>query len=148
VYQYQSKNGKVYSKPDYLPETNPSGFVSDIFTVDTKSGKVYLTRYSSVLGNSLYHQSINLFKIEDNSLNDKIKLIKTKTGIKNSLGFGYNFFSVVDREERPIKLILYDKSTMSIKIPVVIQKTPDDYGTVTDKFIVYKFNGKYFVKVS
>jgi len=146
VYQYQSENGKVFSKSENLPETDPSGFVSDIFHIKTKSGKVYLARFSSVLGNSLSYQMVQLFNIEGKSLNDKIKLIKTKSGLQNSIGFEYNFFSVVDRKERPIKLILYDKAAKSIKIPVVIQKTPNDYGTVTNKFIVYKFNGKYFVK--
>ena len=146
VYQFQGKDGKVYSKSSDLPEGDAGAFVSVIFDLDTRNGQVYLARFSSILSNSGAYQSINLFKIEDNSLNDKIKLIKTKSGLTNKIGFEYDFFSVVDREERPIKLILYDKETKTIKIPVVIVDKDFSNGRVTDKFINYKFDGTYFLK--
>jgi hypothetical protein len=146
VYQFQGKDGKVYSKSSNLKEGDAGAFVSDIFDVDTSNGKVYLARFSSIFSNSDAYQSINLFKIEGNSLNDKIKLIKTKSGLTNKLGFEYDFFSVVDREERPIKLILYDKATKTIKIPVVIVDKDFRSGKVTGKFINYKFDGAYFLK--
>lgn len=149
VYQYQGKNGRAHSySPDSDDETGAGGFVSDIFTLDTATGKVYLARFSSILSTSLAYQSIGLFSIENNSLNGNIKLIQTTSGMQNSLGFQYDFFSVVDREERPIKLILYDKQTKTIKLPVVIEDKDNPNGRVTGRFIVYKFNGKYFVKVS
>jgi hypothetical protein len=53
----------------------------------------------------------------------------------------FDFFSVVDRPERPLKLIKFDKTKTIIYIPVVYED-----GKVTDKFIQYKFNGKYFEK--
>ena len=146
VYQFQGKDGKVYSKSSDLEEGDSGAFVSDIFDIDTRKGKVYLARFSSILSNVDAYQSINLFKIEGNSLNDKVKLIKTKSGLTNSLGFEYDFFSVVDREERPIKLILYDKKTKTIKIPVVIVDKDFRNGRVTDKFINYKLDGTYFLK--
>lgn len=129
-----------------LQEGDAGAFVSDIFDVDTKNGKVYLARLSSISSNVDAYQSINLFKIEGNSLNDKIKLIKIKSGLTNTLGFGYDFFSVVDRKERPIKLIFYDKATKTIKIPVVIVDKDFRSGKVTGKFINYKFDGTYFLK--
>lgn len=147
VYQFQGKNGKVNSKSYDLTEGDNGSFVSDVFQLNTKAGMVYLARFTSILSTSAAYQSINLFKIENNSLNDKIRLLKTDTGIENSLGFEYDFFSVVDRKERPIKLILYDKSTKSIKIPIVVKDETFQYGKVTDKFITYKFNGTYFVNV-
>lgn len=146
VYQFQGKDSKVYSKSSDLKEDDAGAFVSDIFDVDTSNGKVYLARFSSILSNSDAYQSINLFKIEGNSLNDKIKLIKTKSGLTNSLGFEYDFFSVVDREERPIKLVLYDKESKTIKIPVVIKDKDFRNGKVTGKFIKYQFDGTYFLK--
>lgn len=146
VYQYKGKNGKGYSKNPDWGEGDSGGFFTDIFQVTTKSGTIYLARFSAILMTSLSYQSIDLYKIERNSLNDKIKLFKTKSGLQNHIGFEYNFFSVVDRPERPIKLILFDEKTKTVKIPVVIKKNENDYGDVTDKFITYKFNGKYFVK--
>jgi hypothetical protein len=149
VYQFQGKNGKAHSSTSSDDdETGAGAFVSDIYTLDTKAGKVYLARFSAILSTSLSYQSIDLFKIENNSLNDKIKLFRTTSGLQNSIGFQYDFFSVVDRKERPIKLILYDKQAKVIKIPVVIEDKKNPNGRVTNKFIVYRFNGTYFVKAS
>lgn len=154
VYQFQGKDGKVYSKSNNWEEADAGSptdnrdagaFVSNIFNVDTKNGKVYLAHFTSVLSSALGYDSINLFGIEGNSLNDKIKLIKTKSSLTNSLGFEYNFGSVMDKKE-PINLIFYDKETKTIKIPVVIKDKKFKDGRVTDKFIKYKFDGTYFLK--
>ncbi|MEY3289292.1 MAG: hypothetical protein RLZZ419_1534 [Pseudomonadota bacterium] len=147
VYQFQGKDGKVYSNSNTLQEGNSGAFISDIFDVDTKNGKIYLARFTSVLSGALCYESINLLGIEGDSLNNQIKLIKTKSGLTNSLGFEYDFSSVMDRKERPIKLIVYDKETKTIKIPVVLKdQNFNNGGRVTDKFINYKFDGTYFLK--
>lgn len=148
VYQFQGADGNVYSKSNDLEEGDSGSFVYEIFEVEAKTEKVYLVCSTSILSTSDAYQSVNLFEIENNSLNSNIKLIKTKTKLNNSLGFEYDFFSVVDRKERPIKLILFDKKTKTISIPVVIDDTKFQYGKVTNKFISYKFNGIYFVKVN
>jgi len=154
VYQFQGNDGNVYSKSNTWDDAGGSAdnmdagaFVSDIVDVNIKKEKVYLARFTSVLSSALCYESINLFGIEGNSLNDQIKLIKTKSGLTNSLGFEYDFGSVMDKKERPIKLILYDKETKTIKIPVVIEdkKFPNG-GKVTNRFINYKFDGTYFLK--
>ncbi len=154
VFQFQGNDGKVYSKSNIWEEADAGStgdnrdagaFVTDIFDIDTKNGKVYLANFTSVLSTALGYESINLFGIEGNSLNDKIKLIKTKSGLTNSLGFEYNFGSVMDTKE-PINLIFYDKETKTIKIPVVIKDKEFRDGRVTDKFINYKFDGTYFLK--
>ena len=54
----------------------------------------------------------------------------------------FDFFSVVDRPERPVRVIKYDKSKKIIYIAIVHED-----GKVTDKFIQYKFNGNYFEKI-
>jgi hypothetical protein len=146
VYQFQGKDGNIYSESEELEEGDSGAFVSDIFDIDAKSGKVYLARFTSIFWDLCY-QSINSFEIEENSLNHNKKLIKTKSGLTSSLGFEYDFSSVRDRKERPIKLILYDKKTKTIKIPVVIEdKQFNNGGKVTDRFINYKFDGTYFLK--
>ncbi|HEY0428161.1 MAG TPA: hypothetical protein VGC76_10300 [Pyrinomonadaceae bacterium] len=151
VYQYQATDGKVYSKTDEIStqdeDSGGGGFVTDIYTLDTKAGAVYIVCSTFIGSTKDNFQSANLYKIEGDKLDDKVKLIKTKSGLTNTLGFGYDFFSVVDRKERPIRLISFDKKTKTLKIPVVIEDTKFSSGRVTNKSISYRFDGQYFVKV-
>lgn len=147
VYQYLGSDGKVYSKTEEKTEDGDMGsFVYDVFGVDTKEGKVYIVCSTFIGSTNDHYQSADLYKVEDTDLIDKVKLIKTKSGLTNSLSFEYNFFSVFQRKERPIKLISYDKKTKTIKIPVVIEDKEFPNGRVTNKFISYTFDGTYFVK--
>jgi len=147
VYQYQAADGKVYSKTDELSEESGGSFVTDIYTLDTKGGRIYIVCSTFIGSTKLRFQSADLYKIEGDSLDDKVNLIKTKEGLTNTLNFEYDFFSVVDRAERPIKLISFDKKTKTLKIPVVIEDKEFPDGRVTKKFISYRFDGTYFVKV-
>lgn len=151
VYQYRGADGKVYSRSD--PEKNAEeggagSFVYDIFTLGTKSGKVYIVCSTFIGSTQDHYGSADLYKIDGKTLKDNVKLIKTQSGLTNSLSFEYNFFSVVDRKERPIKLIRFDKKTKTLKIPVVIEDERFPNGRVTNKFISYRFNGRYLVKVN
>jgi hypothetical protein len=108
---------------------------------------VYMMRSTAILSTSLMYESVDLFSIDGNQLNDNIKLIKTKSGLTQRLGFEYDFFSVVDRPERPIRLIQVNPKQKTIQIPVVMEdKEFRNGGRVTNRFITYKFNGQYFVK--
>jgi hypothetical protein len=147
VYQYMGQDGRVYSKSYPSEEGDAGAFVSDIYALTTGSGPVYMARFSAILSTVDAYQSIDLFRIRGNLLDNRVKLIKTKEGLTHTLGFEYDFFSVVDRKERPIKLITYDAATRSIKLPVVIVDDKNRLGRVTNKFITYRFNGTYFVKV-
>jgi hypothetical protein len=150
VYQYQGADGKIYSWTDKDAATdsgNIGAFVHSIYSVNSKAGKIYIVCLTFIGGTSYQYGSANLYKINGNKLIDKVKLFKTKKGFTDSIGFDYNFFSVVDRPERPIKLILFNEKTKTVKIPIVIKNDENDYGTVTNKFINYKFNGNYFVKL-
>jgi len=49
----------------------------------------------------------------------------------------------MDKPERPVHLIKYDKIKKIIYIPIVLED-----GKVTDRYIQYKFNGSYFEKVT
>ena len=149
VYQFQGADGKIFSKTeDNAEEDGGAGsFVYSIYTVNTRKGKIYVVCSTFIGSTQDHYQSADLYKIEGNKLVDKVKLIKTKEGLTDTLNFEYNFFSVVDRKERPIKLILFDKKTNVLKIPIVINTKDFPNGKVTNKFISYKFNGTYFVKV-
>ncbi|MBU2797881.1 hypothetical protein HFU75_14155 [Acidithiobacillus sp. VAN18-2] len=145
VYQFMGKNGKIYTESEERGKNDPGGILTGIFDVNTEKGKVYLLRSTAILGSSLDYESIRVVEIAENSLQDK-KLIKTESGLTSSIGFEYDFFSIDDSGERPIRLIKYDTATKTIKIPVVVSSQKFPYGRVTDRFISYKFNGTFFVR--
>jgi hypothetical protein len=142
IFQYKSGD-KVFSKiiQDSLSEEDhySVNWYIKIFTIKTSIQTFYLGLYDCTYSTKDAYQGVKVFTIKDTILNDSFKLIRTGSGIKNNLGFYYNFFSVVDRKERPIIMISYDKETKTLKIPVVLEE-----GKVTNRFIIYKFTGRYF----
>ncbi len=150
VYQYQGADGKVYSEKEKgAKEDGGAGsFVTDIFSVDAKDGKVYIVCSTFIGSTNDNYGAANLYKINGGALEDTVKLIKTKSGLTDTLNFEYNFFSVADRKERPVRLILFDRATKTLKIPVVVNDKEFPNGRVTSKFISYRFDGDYFVKIN
>lgn len=151
VFQFRDGRGKVRSwgapYSEDISDYGAGSFVHDIFQTDTLSGRLYLVVSTFIGSTSLASQSISTFRINGPKLDGSVKVLKTKAGITDSISFEYDFFSVVDRPERPIKLFIYDDKAKSFRFPVVIADDKTPQGRVTDKFITYKFNGKYFVKV-
>ncbi len=149
VYQFQGADGKIYSQKEKDSEEDggAGSFVTDIFSVDTRNGKIYIVCSTFIGSTNDHYQSANLYKINGDALEDKVKLIKTKSGLTDTLNFEYNFFSVVDRKERPVRLILFDKKTNTLKIPVILNDKEFPNGRVTNKFISYRFDGDYFVNI-
>jgi hypothetical protein len=147
VYQYKGSDGKVYSMGEANKEEGGNGsYVYDIFSVATKSGIIYIACSTSIGDRSDHYQSADLFQISGTKLNEKVKLIKTKSGLTNTLGFEYNPWSISDRDGS-YDLIKFDKKTNTLMIPVVIEDQEYPNGKVTDKKISYRFDGTYFVKV-
>lgn len=146
VFQYQGAGGKIVAKAAVLDDGDPGGFYHDIFQVAGKRGPVYIGRLTSVLSTRDSYEEVCLFRVSGTRLDDELRLFKTKAGMQNRIGYEYDFFSVVDRKERPIKLARFDEKTGTIMIPVVIaDKASDGPGRVTDRFIKYRFNGTNFV---
>jgi hypothetical protein len=146
VYQFRGVGGVFSLSPDD-ELGDPDGFVTDVFDIVTKTGTVYLVNTTSRLSTSYNGQSVSAFRIDGNKLADGVKIFKTGSGTTNSISFGYDFFSVVDREERPVRLFEYDSKSKTLSFPVVIEDGETPQGRVTDKKIRYRFNGEYFVKV-
>ncbi|HEV8283176.1 MAG TPA: hypothetical protein VGQ09_02635 [Chitinophagaceae bacterium] len=138
IFQYKSGN-TVYSKTFDLEEDYPSVFFSKIYTLKANNKTYYLAIGNGIYSNKDAGQSIKVFTIQNNRLNDTIKLIKTKSGLVNSIDLEFDFFSVADRPERPVKLIKYDANKKIIYIPIVYED-----GKVTGRFILYQFKGQYF----
>ena len=147
VFQYRGRGGKVFTWAARNEGEDIGGFYHEIFQLDTSSGPVYLGVSTFIGSTSLAGQSINVFKIRSDTLDRDVRLIRTPSGFKNSISFSYDFFSVVDRPERPIKLFKFDAANRSFTFPVVIEDEKTPQGRVTDKVIRYRFEGNHFVKV-
>ncbi len=151
VFQFQGANGKanVWSE-SYSQDMEDRGagtFVTQIFQTDMTHQPIYLVVDTFIGSTSLSAQGIQAFRIKGNKLDREVKVIKTDEGITDSIRFEYDFFSVVDHPERPIKLFYFDEAKRSFRFPVVIEDAKTPQGRVTNRFITYHFNGKYFVKV-
>lgn len=116
--------------------------ISDIFLLEANGKKYYLVVSSETYSSRDAYEKISVFAISGGQLDQKVRLIQTASGLNSAIGFSYDFFSVVDRPERPVRLIRYDSEAQMIHIPVVLEG-----GHVTNRFIRYQFNGQYFVKL-
>lgn len=148
VFQFQGKSGKVFTWTDEDEDESAGSFYTQIFQVASKSGPVYLVNSNFIGSTSLHGQSIKTLRIDGDVLDRDAKLIKTGNGLQDSVSFGYDFFSVVDRPERPIKLFTFDEARKEFKFPVVIEDEKKPQGRVTNKLITYRFNGTHFVKIN
>ncbi len=148
VYQYRGKSGKVYSWISTDEEDSGGVFYHDLFQVDSRQGAIYLPVSTFIGSSSLAGQTISAVRIEGEKLNTKPNVIRTASGLTNSIGFGYDFFSVVDRPERPVRLFKFDAAGRTFTFPIVVEDDKTPQGRVTNKSIRYRFDGTYFVKVS
>lgn len=149
VFQYQGKSGQIYTWTEGTSDGESVGaFYHQIFQTDTAGAAVYLGVSTFIGSTSLAGQTISAFRINGETLDTDPKVIKTASGVKSSISFSYDFFTVVDRPERPVRLFTYNDVQKSFRFPVVIEDSKTPQGRVTNKFITYRFDGKYFVKVS
>lgn len=137
IFQWKDK-GKVYTKVPNNGDVE-GFFCSKIFTVDINNKRYYLAVTNGIYSTKDGVQSISAYTIENGKLVDTVKLFKTKTKKLNSIDVEFDFFSVVDRTERPFELITYDDKQKIIYVPVV-----GDKGRVTKKNILYQLKGSYF----
>lgn len=149
VIQFVGSTGKVIAWSDGEDEYDGAGaFYTDVFQVASARGPIYLLSSTSRASSSVTGASLQAMRVVGDKLDTQAKVIKTRSGLTNTVGFIYNFFSVVDRPERPIRLFTFNESRKEFKFPVVIEDEEAVPGRVTNSFIKYRFNGRYFVKVS
>lgn len=141
VLQYRVNN-EVYSKSASHAEDNAGKWFSNIYELKTENKTYYIGLYHVMHSTTDLFQGVKIFCIEDNELNESVRLFKTPKGLVNELGFAYNFLSVADHPERPVKLIYYDTDDDQLHLTVV-----KEGGTVTKQIITYQFTGKYFEQV-
>jgi hypothetical protein len=138
IFQYK-QDGKVFTKIINRKETDPGVYCSAIYSLAANNTAYYLVIQNGIYSSSDVSQSIQIFNIDKQQLIDTAKLFKTKTKLLNTIKVDYDFFSVVDRPERPVAVIKYDEKLKIIYIPVVNQKKQ-----VTDKNFIYQFKDNYF----
>jgi hypothetical protein len=149
VFQYRGTSGRVRTwTPPRTNETGAGSFYTQIFQVDAPDGRVYLANGTGVYSTSLAGQSIEAFRIDGEKFVHGVKIFRTGSGMTGSIRFSFDFFSVVDHPERPIKLFYFDEGKKSFRFPVVIEDKKTPQGRVTDKYITYRFDGKQFARVS
>ncbi|HAO06180.1 hypothetical protein [Chryseobacterium mucoviscidosis] len=135
IIQYSS-NGKV--KTIYNKEQSDTPyFISEIIKVPLNNQMYYLVISNGIFSTKDMAQAIQAFTIRKDLLIDSDKIFKTKTTTLNKIQVDFDFFSVVDRPERPLKLITFEKD--KLYIPIVNKD-----GVVSKKFLVYQLNNNYF----
>ena len=100
-------------------------FYTQIFTLEANNKIYYLGFNIRKDSNKDLTESIKIFTIENNKLNDSVALIKTKTGLVNSIS-----------SQSSVK---YDSSQKIISLPTLNSK-----GDLSGKITRYKFTGQYF----
>ncbi|WP_291103489.1 MULTISPECIES: hypothetical protein [unclassified Flavobacterium] len=147
VFQYNI-DGKVYSKLNKKDEEDNGCSFYEINEVEVKNKHYYITNSVSVGSSAVYLYEAKIFSIENGKLNENAKLIKTKSGIKNTLGYEVDLSSLSNRdrkdgvESRDYIDLIYDKMNKTIKIPLI-----NEDGKITKNKITYKFKGEYFEKI-
>ena len=147
VFQYNI-GGKVYSKLNEK-ESQDSGYrFYDLNEVSVEGKKYYITSSIAIGSSAIYYYEAKVFSIENGKLNENEKLINTKTGLKNTLGYEVDLSSSANRNRndgvvsRDYMELIYDKKTQTIVIPLIKAD-----GKVTKNKIKYTFTGKYFEKM-
>ena len=145
VFQYKTGN-TIFSKiiePDKDEDGDPGCLYSQVNDIVSNNKKFYIVQSRAILSSGLSYHNIKTFSIDNSKLNDTAKLIKTKTGIKNQLGYEVDLTASANRtQEVPEFRIQYDKTNKIISIPVILENSK-----VTIKRIRYQFKGEYFEKL-
>jgi hypothetical protein len=139
VFQYKTA-GKVFSiLSDTDEEGDPGYWYSEIYSIKAGGLVNYLAVQHAKYSTQDAYEGVKVFSINKNRLNDSTRLIKTRSGLRNSLGFGYNFLLWATKEPDSERLLEYNSLQKRITIPVVLES-----GEVTSRRIVYQFTGRYF----
>lgn len=143
VYQYKVDK-KIFSKTSPKYDKRDAGcFYYQINDINSGKNKFYITQCTAILSSGLSYHAVKMFSIEDSKLDDNAKLIKTKTGIRNQIGYEVDLTSSTNRDRAVDHYkIEYDEKNKVISIPLILENSK-----VTEEKIRYQFKGKYFEKV-
>ena len=144
IFQYQGKSGSIYAKPEDGDDERAGAFATQIFELSSKVSPIYIANSTFIAQSNIHGQSIYVIRINGDKL-ERPKLIRTQSGLQNSIDFSYEPFSVKDRSGR---LVFFDAAKQAFRFPIVIEDKDFGIGRVTSRFIMYRFDGRYFVKTN
>lgn len=137
VYQYQDDK-KTYSRGNVEQKNRSGGYFSKISVLNT-AGKTYYLGFSHhIIAGCIKCDSIRFFKINQKNIDLTPSLIKTNSGLKNSIGLEFN--SCLESKKNQENFIQYDAVNKIIKIPITLKSNRK----VSDQFTNYHFNGQVF----
>ena len=139
IYQYKL-NDSVKTQLNRNVEGEPNSYFSEIYDLDMEGKRIYLAISNAIFSTKDMNQNIRNFEVVEGALSEDFEIFDTPVKDYSEISINYNLISVVDRPEQPLKLILVDEDNKRVRIPVVV-----DNGEVTNRFIVYKWNGSQFV---
>lgn len=120
IYQWKDSH-RTYTTTSIEKDSNSISYVCEIYTVQTDTVRYYLVVTETAASNKDMMQSVTAYAIQQGKLKSA-KLFRTKNASFEHIDVPYNFFSVVDRPERPVKLIWYDTQQKALYLPVVDQQ--------------------------
>ena len=148
VFQFNSVK-KLFSlkTPNDLDESGESSYTYEIIDqINSENKMFYVVKCIAIGSSAVSSHKIKIFSIQNGLLDDKAKLIKTKSGIRNELRYEIDFSSSAnqtpDAVDREYSRISYDKNNKIIMLPLILED-----GKLTKKKIKYQFNGIYFEKI-
>ena len=123
--------------------TDPGVLYTDLYTItDKNKKKFYLPAYTGIYSSTGRVMGIKTFTIEEyGNLNDRVNFFKSYDDFVNEITIEYDFFSNYDDKTMSQKNFIRmsdDRETLSI--PVATEN-----GKMTEKTIIYKFDGSKFV---
>lgn len=157
VVQYQGASGKVdtwaYDPSEVETDDSPipsgigvGGYYMRIVQFDTPKGPIYLAISLSIGCGQCHGQGVEAARIDGDSLIREAKVIKTASGLTNSIDFAYAPATIPGKLTGET-LVRFNAATKSFSIPVVLDDDESGNGRVTTRTITYRFNGTYFLKV-
>ncbi len=139
VFQYKSANcTKSFAVVDMREEGDTGVSYDSVYTFKSSNKTYYLCVFMFIESTKYYGKGINVFSIENGKIRS-IKLFKTDSGLNDKLSLEYELSSIVNWKTMP--KINFNRESKTINIPYV-----DSKGTLTHRYIHYKFTGKYFEK--
>jgi hypothetical protein len=133
---------KTGEKTIALVDTSRGGYNYDkLYTLTVGNKTYYLATYYGIFSLYTRGEGMRIFTMENGKLTDKVKLIKTKSGLTNRLYYSYDQHLTNSDIMSEITLE-YDPNEKTITFPIVAENM-----WITDNYVTYKFTGQYFERV-
>jgi hypothetical protein len=146
VFQFQS--GKFVHTEILYADTfkdgewlGPGLFYPKIYTIQAQNNKTYyMAIRNGIYSSKDVSTGIKAFTIENDRINDSIKIFKTAKNILNSIDCEYDYFSNYnDKTAKENYLLHLSDDNHTLFVPLI------DGEKMTGRFLIYKFDGYNFI---